>query len=98
MRVRVPSSRWAPPGRTGVAPQRMLSHGCISVRICMYVCVCVCVCVCACVCMLCLCKRYPHVTFFFNGGVETVYPDEDRLLIDSPRDIATYDERPEMSA
>ena len=43
-------------------------------------------------------EKYPHVTFFFNGGVETVYEGEDRLLIDSPRDIATYDERPEMSA
>ena len=43
-------------------------------------------------------EKYPHVTFFFNGGVETVYEGEDRLLIDSPRDVATYDERPEMSA
>ena len=41
--------------------------------------------------------KYAHVTFFFNGGVETVYPGEDRVLIDSP-DVATYDLKPEMSA
>ena len=43
-------------------------------------------------------EKYPHVTFFFNGGVETVYDGEQRLLIDSPRDVKTYDEKPEMSA
>lgn len=43
-------------------------------------------------------EKYPHVTFFFNGGVETVYDGEDRLLINSPRDVSTYDEKPEMSA
>ena len=41
--------------------------------------------------------KYAHVTFFFNGGVETVYPGEDRILVDSP-DVATYDLKPEMSA
>ncbi len=41
--------------------------------------------------------KYAHVTFFFNGGVETVYPSEDRILVDSP-DVATYDLKPEMSA
>jgi len=43
-------------------------------------------------------EKYAHVTFFFNGGRETVYPGEDRLLIPSPRDVKTYDEKPEMSA
>ena len=42
-------------------------------------------------------EKYPHVTFFFNGGEETVYPGEDRILIPSP-DVATYDLKPEMSA
>lgn len=41
--------------------------------------------------------KYAHVTFFLNGGSETVYPGEDRILIDSP-DVATYDMKPEMSA
>ncbi len=41
--------------------------------------------------------KYAHVTFFFNGGVETVYPGEDRILVDSP-DVPTYDLKPEMSA
>ena len=41
--------------------------------------------------------KYAHVTFFFNGGEETVYEGEDRILIDSP-DVATYDLKPEMSA
>jgi 2,3-bisphosphoglycerate-independent phosphoglycerate mutase len=43
-------------------------------------------------------EKYAHVTYFFNGGVETVYPGEDRILIPSPRDVATYDEKPAMSA
>jgi 2,3-bisphosphoglycerate-independent phosphoglycerate mutase len=43
-------------------------------------------------------EKYAHVTFFFNGGRETVFPGEDRLLVPSPRDVKTYDERPEMSA
>ena len=42
-------------------------------------------------------EKYAHVTFFFNGGVETVYPGEDRVLIKSPK-VATYDLQPEMSA
>ena len=42
-------------------------------------------------------EKYAHVTFFFNGGVETVYPGEDRALIHSPK-VATYDLKPEMSA
>ena len=40
---------------------------------------------------------WPHVTFFFNGGVEQVFPGEDRCLIPSPK-VATYDLQPEMSA
>ena len=42
-------------------------------------------------------EKYAHVTFFFNGGSETVYEGEDRILIPSP-DVATYDLKPEMSA
>ncbi len=42
-------------------------------------------------------EKYPHVTYFFNGGEETVYPGEDRALVKSP-DVATYDLKPEMSA
>ena len=42
-------------------------------------------------------EKYAHVTFFFNGGVETVYPGEERVLIHSPK-VATYDLQPEMSA
>ena len=42
-------------------------------------------------------EKYAHVTFFFNGGREQVYPGEDRILIDSPK-VATYDLQPEMSA
>jgi 2,3-bisphosphoglycerate-independent phosphoglycerate mutase len=43
-------------------------------------------------------EKYAHVTFFFNGGRETVYEGEDRILVPSPRDVKTYDEKPEMSA
>ena len=43
-------------------------------------------------------EKYAHVTFFFNSGIEHPFPDEDRVLIPSPRDVATYDHRPEMSA
>jgi 2,3-bisphosphoglycerate-independent phosphoglycerate mutase len=43
-------------------------------------------------------EKYAHVTYFFNGGDETVFDLEKRLLIPSPRDVATYDEKPEMSA
>ena len=42
-------------------------------------------------------EKYPHVTFFFNGGEETVYPGETRIMIPSPK-IPTYDLKPEMSA
>jgi 2,3-bisphosphoglycerate-independent phosphoglycerate mutase len=43
-------------------------------------------------------EKYAHVTFFFNGGRELVYPGEDRILVPSPRDVKTYDQKPEMSA
>ncbi|MEG2569877.1 MAG: 2,3-bisphosphoglycerate-independent phosphoglycerate mutase [Clostridia bacterium] len=42
-------------------------------------------------------EKYAHVTFFFNGGVETLYDGEERVLVDSPK-VATYDLQPEMSA
>ena len=42
-------------------------------------------------------EKYAHVTFFFNGGRETPYEGEDRVLINSPK-VATYDLKPEMSA
>ncbi|MGE4281378.1 MAG: 2,3-bisphosphoglycerate-independent phosphoglycerate mutase [Magnetospirillum sp.] len=42
-------------------------------------------------------EKYAHVTFFFNGGREQVYPGEDRILVPSPK-VATYDLQPEMSA
>jgi 2,3-bisphosphoglycerate-independent phosphoglycerate mutase len=42
-------------------------------------------------------EKYPHVTYFFNGGVEKAYPGEDRKIIPSPK-VATYDFQPEMSA
>lgn len=41
--------------------------------------------------------KYAHVTFFFNGGREEVFPGEDRILVPSPH-VATYDLQPEMSA
>jgi 2,3-bisphosphoglycerate-independent phosphoglycerate mutase len=43
-------------------------------------------------------EKYAHVTYFFNGGEETPLPNEDRCLIPSPRDVATYDLKPQMSA
>ena len=43
-------------------------------------------------------EKYAHVTYFFNGGEEREYPGEDRVLIPSPRDVATYDLKPQMSA
>ena len=43
-------------------------------------------------------EKYAHVTYFFNGGRETVFKNEERILIESPRDVATYDLKPEMSA
>ncbi len=42
-------------------------------------------------------EKYAHVTFFFNGGEEKVYPGEERILVPSPK-VATYDLKPEMSA
>jgi 2,3-bisphosphoglycerate-independent phosphoglycerate mutase len=43
-------------------------------------------------------EKYAHVTYFFNGGIETPFPGEDRKMIPSPRDVATYDQKPAMSA
>jgi 2,3-bisphosphoglycerate-independent phosphoglycerate mutase len=43
-------------------------------------------------------EKYAHVTYFFNGGEEHEYPGEERALVDSPRDVPTYDHKPEMSA
>jgi 2,3-bisphosphoglycerate-independent phosphoglycerate mutase len=43
-------------------------------------------------------EKYAHVTYFFNGGEEKEFPGEQRILIPSPRDVATYDLKPEMSA
>lgn len=43
-------------------------------------------------------EKYAHVTFFFNGGREAPYDNEDRVLIPSPREVSTYDLKPEMSA
>ena len=43
-------------------------------------------------------EKYAHVTFFFNGGVETPFEGEERILIPSPTDVPTYNLKPEMSA
>jgi 2,3-bisphosphoglycerate-independent phosphoglycerate mutase len=43
-------------------------------------------------------EKYAHVTYFFNGGEQKPFPGEERCLIQSPREVATYDEKPEMSA
>jgi 2,3-bisphosphoglycerate-independent phosphoglycerate mutase len=43
-------------------------------------------------------EKYAHVTYFFNGGEEHAYAGEERCLVDSPRDVPTYDHKPEMSA
>ena len=43
-------------------------------------------------------EKYPHVTYFFNGGEEAAYEGEHRELVPSPRDVPTYDHKPEMSA
>ncbi|WP_020567052.1 2,3-bisphosphoglycerate-independent phosphoglycerate mutase [Neolewinella persica] len=43
-------------------------------------------------------EKYAHVTFFFSGGQEDEFPGERRILIDSPRDVETYDQKPEMGA
>jgi 2,3-bisphosphoglycerate-independent phosphoglycerate mutase len=43
-------------------------------------------------------EKYAHVTYFFNGGEEKPFPGEQRILVNSPKDVATYDLKPEMSA
>jgi len=43
-------------------------------------------------------EKYPHVTYFFNGGEEAAYKGEDRFIVPSPKDVPTYDFKPEMSA
>ena len=43
-------------------------------------------------------EKYPHVTYFFNGGVEKPFHNEARVMVPSPKDVKTYDYRPEMSA
>jgi len=43
-------------------------------------------------------EKYAHVTYFFNGGVEEPWPGEDRILVPSPREVASYDLKPQMSA
>src|ERR1700722_9979400 len=43
-------------------------------------------------------EKYPHVTYFFNGGVERQFPGEDRTIVQSPKDVPTYDFKPQMSA
>lgn len=43
-------------------------------------------------------EKYPHVTFFFSGGRELMFEGEQRIMRDSPKDVATYDLKPEMSA
>jgi 2,3-bisphosphoglycerate-independent phosphoglycerate mutase len=42
-------------------------------------------------------EKYPHVTYYFNGGQESAFPGEDRLLIESPKDIESYDKAPAMA-
>lgn len=43
-------------------------------------------------------EKFAHVTYFFNGGAEKPFKGEDRVMVQSPRDVKTYDEKPEMSA
>lgn len=43
-------------------------------------------------------EKYAHVTYFMNGGREEPFPAEDRILVPSPREVATYDQKPQMSA
>jgi 2,3-bisphosphoglycerate-independent phosphoglycerate mutase len=43
-------------------------------------------------------EKYAHVTYFFDGGREEPYPGEERILVPSPRDVPSYDHKPEMSA
>lgn len=42
-------------------------------------------------------EKFPHVTYFFNGGEHLTFAGENRILINSPKDVATYDQKPEMS-
>jgi 2,3-bisphosphoglycerate-independent phosphoglycerate mutase len=43
-------------------------------------------------------EKYPHVTFFFNGGIDPPFPGEERYLAVSPKEVPTYDKKPQMSA
>ena len=43
-------------------------------------------------------EKYAHVTYFLNGGREQAWPEEERILVPSPREVGTYDKKPEMSA
>lgn len=43
-------------------------------------------------------EKYAHVTYFFNGGEEKPFPGEKRILVQSPKEVATYDQKPQMSA
>jgi len=43
-------------------------------------------------------EKYAHVTYFLDGGREQPFADEERILVDSPRDVASYDQKPQMSA
>ncbi len=43
-------------------------------------------------------EKFPHVTFFFNGQRDEAYPGEERILVPSPKDVPTYDKKPQMSA
>jgi 2,3-bisphosphoglycerate-independent phosphoglycerate mutase len=43
-------------------------------------------------------EKYAHVTYFFNGGEKTPFPGETQVLVPSPKEVATYDQKPEMSA
>ncbi len=42
-------------------------------------------------------EKYPHVTYFFSGGIDEIYPNEDRIFVASPKEVASYDQKPEMS-
>lgn len=43
-------------------------------------------------------EKYPHVTYFINGGQQNPFPNEDRIMVTSPKNVRTYDQQPEMSA
>lgn len=42
-------------------------------------------------------EKYPHVTYFFSGGIDETYPNEDRIFVASPKEVTSYDHKPEMS-